>query len=703
MFRIIVDQGGTFADGVLVDDEQQITIAKAETNPKDPASSIMNCIILLAKERNLTERELLASTSSISIGTTLGTNAILEEKGARCCLLHTKGFRDTFELGRTIPKQDIYNLKVEAPRVLIPRYLRFAVEERIQHDGKEVIALNENDVIEAVQKAKDNNVEIPVVCFLHSYINPAHEEKAAEIIRAEYPNVIVSSQILRRWIEYDRLSTATFAAYVKPLFTRFVQTLQKRLYEVDFQGTLLFSTALGDVTTDDLALENPANVIASGVANGALMGRFLAEQSNFKNVVNIDMGGTSADISVLQNRIIATTTDTVIGGQKNAIESMDITSIGAGGGSIARIDRLGVLQVGPESTGADPGPACYGKGGQMPAITDADVVLGYIPTDYFLGGTIALNEGFAEKAIKENIADSLGISTVEAAYSIASLAEANMAERIFLSIVEKGYNPRDFVLIAGGGAGPVHAINIANRLGMSQVYIPKHAAVFAALGGIVADYGYILNRFFYRRDDLADPEEIKALYDSMEKEAVAIFKRQGISEQDMMIVRGAEIRYFGQLRDINVTLPEPNTRELFTETTLQELIATFHERHQALYGWGDKELPTVIALLKLRALARRHPFSLNERSLSGKDPSGALKRKRLTYFKELDGFTETPCYDEKKLRPGNVVSGPAIIEEAKTTLVIPPDCEVMVDTFQNYLATLPLKQAVTSTSIIEGD
>ncbi len=692
MFRIIVDQGGTFADGVLVDDEQNVSVTKVETDPEAPARSIMNCIARLAQERNLTEPELLATTTTISVGTTLGTNAILEGKGARCCLLHTKGFQDTFELGRTMPKQDIYNLKVLAPKVLIPRYLRFGVEERIQYDGKEITPLNESDVLEAVKKAKEHKVEVPVICFLHSYINPAHEERAAEIIRADYPDVVVSSRILRRWIEYDRLSTATFAAYVRPLFTRFVQTLQRRLNEANFRGTLLFSTALGDVTTAELALENPANVIASGVANGALMGRFLAEQSSLENVVSFDMGGTSADISVLPGRVAATTTDTIIGEQKNAVESIDITSLGAGGGSIAWIDRLGVLQVGPESTGADPGPACYDKGGQLPTITDADVVLGYIPSDYFLGGTIPLNEGLAEKAVQEAIAEPLGTGTVEAAYSIASLAEATMGERVFLSIVEKGYNPRYFVLVAGGGAGPVHAAAVAGKLGMQQVYIPKHAAVFAALGGMVADYGYVLNRFLYRRDDQVDSQEMKALYESMEKEAVAIFARQGISEPDMLIVRGAEMRYFGQLRDINITLPESKIAAPFTEATLKELVAAFHDRHQALYGWADPALPAVIALLKLRAIARRRPFSLTKQPLAGKDPAGALKRQRQVYFKELGGFSETPCYDEGKLRPGNVVTGPAIIEESKMTIVVPAGCEVAVDAYGNYLVTLPPKQ-----------
>jgi N-methylhydantoinase A len=688
MFEIMIDTGGTFTDGVLLDDKQRISVAKAETEPADPARSILNCIARLAEERNMTQQDLLRDTATVTIGTTLPTNCILEGKGAKCCLIHTKGFRDVFELGRTIPKTDIYNLKVNPPRILIPRYLRFGVEERMQYDGAVVTPLNENDVRKAVKKAKKQGIEVPVICFLHSYINPAHEEEAAEIIKADYPNVVVSSRILRRWIEYDRASTATYAAYVKPLLTRFVENLKGQLKQAKFKGTLLFSTGLGDVTTADLALDNPGTVIGSGLATGALLGRFLAEACDFDNVVTYDMGGTSLDIAVLQDRTIATTSEMVIGDQKNAIESMDITSIGAGGGSIGWIDRLGVLRVGPQSAGADPGPACYGKGGQEPTVTDADVVLGYIPTDYFLGGTIRLDKTLAEKVINEKVAKPSGMDTIQAAYTMASLEEAVMGERVFLSVVEKGYDPRDFVLVVGGGAGPVHAVAVAKRIGMKQVYIPKHSAVFSALGGVVADYGYVLNRFVGKRDDEADAKQVKALYAAMEKEAVAIFARQGISKKDMVLVRGAEMRYYGQLRDIDVFLPETNLGTPFDETNLKALLGAFHARHRELYGHSDPSLPVTIALVKLRVIGKRRPFALAKQPSGGKNPSVALKRKRQIYWKEQNGFVDTPCYDGDKLHHGTVITGPAIIEEKKTTVVIPPGCEATVDAYENYLVSM---------------
>jgi len=684
----MIDTGGTFTDGVLVDEKQSTSLAKFATDPVNPSRGILNCIARLAEARGLTPEELLAKTSTVTIGTTLPTNAILEGRGAKCCLIHTKGFRDTFELGRTIPKVDIYNLKVEAPSVLIPRHLRFGVEERIQYDGRVFTPLNEEDVVAAVQEAKRHDIEIPVICFLHSYINPVHEEKAAEIVRQEYPNVVVSSSILRKWIEYDRLSTATFAAYVKPLLSRFIEDLRSHLGEAAFRGTLLFSTGMGDVTTPELALQNPSVVIGSGIATGALMGRFLAEQCHFDNVLTFDMGGTSTDISVLENRTIATTTEMVIGDQKNAVESMDAVSIGEGGGSIAWVDRLGILRVGPQSAGADPGPACYGKGGELPTLTDADVVLGYIPGDYFLGGTVPLDPALGEAAIREKIGVPLEMDVVESAHAIAALSEAIMGERVFMSVVEKGFDPRDFVLVAGGGAGPVHGASMAKSLGIERVYIPKQAAEFSAFGGIVADYGYLVNRFYYRRDDLARIEDVKALYDAMEQEAVAALAQQGIGRQDIGILRGAEMRYFGQLRDIDVTVPEVGAGTEYAATDLKRLVSAFHDRHRALYGWGDEKLPVTIAILKLRGTSGRRSLRLRELESSPESPARALKRTRQAYFKHAGGFIETPCYYSDRLQPGNAITGPALIEAPDTTVVVPPGAKLVVDAYENYLISV---------------
>jgi len=461
--------------------------------------------------------------------------------------------------------------------------------------------------------------------------------------------------------------------------------LDENLKKADFKGTWLLTTCIGGVASPELCLDNPALLIGSGPAAGPLLGRFLAGLADFENVIVYDMGGTTCDISMLQQRIITTTNDKRIGDYINALESVDITSIGAGGGSIAWIDERNILHIGPSSAGADPGPACYGKGGEMPTVTDADVMLGYIPADYFLGGTMSLDTGLAEKVIEESIARPLDIDAIAAAHTISSLVEDNMAQSIFLSAVEKGLDPRDFILIVGGGAGPVHAVAIAARLGIKQVYVPKQAAVFCALGAALADYEYILNRCLYRREDEVNIDELKGFYDGLEEEGTATLTRQGVAEKDMKLIRGAEMRYFGQLRDITVFIAEAKSDAPFSEETLKALIRQFHERHGAMYGWSDPAMLVAISTLKVRAIGVRRPVELIKQPVFAKDPSSALKRKRRVYFKELGGFVETPCYHADQLRHGNVITGPAIVEEAKTTVLVPKGAELTVDAYENYV------------------
>ena len=685
MIEIAIDTGGTFTDGIAVEDRRSVTSAKFPTNASDPATGIMGCIKLLAEERNLAERDLLADTGTIVVGTTLATNCIVENRGlAKCCLLYTKGFRDIPELGRRIPKADIYNPRLPDPSVLIQRHLRFGVEERIQFDGKVLTPLHENDVLEALRRAKAHGIEVPVVCFLNSYANPAHEERAAEIIRSEFPDVIVSTHVLRRWIEWDRLTTAALAGSVKPVLRRFVTTLIERLNDADFKGTLLFVTCSGGVATPDVCLDNPALLIGSGPAAGPLLGAFLAELKDFENAIVCDMGGTSFDVSVLPHRTILTTTETAIGEYRSGCEAVDLDSLGAGGGSIAKIDRRGILQVGPASAGADPGPACYGKGGLLPTVTDADVVLGYIPADYFLGGRISLDRDRAEKAIYEHVARPLGVDLIEAAYAISSLVESNMAEMVLLSTVRKGFDPRDFKLVVGGGAGPVHAIAIASRLGIKQLYIPKLASLFCTLGISLADYKSILGRMLYRGQDEVGLDEFKNLYHSLEEEGRATLVRQGVTEQDMRFIRGAEMRYSGQLHDVEVSLPATTRGALFTGEDFIALIRAFHERHKAIYGYSDSAMPAIFATLKLQAKGIRPSIEMVEQPFASRNPSAALRRKRNVYFKELGGFVETPCYDTGRLQHGNVVRGPAILEHPQTTVVVPKDAELTIDAYGNY-------------------
>ena len=685
MFEIAIDTGGTFTDGVLIDDERKISVAKFPTDVVNPEKSLMGCIELLAQERGLTDQGLLVDTTTIVIGSTIATNCIVSKTGAKCCMICTKGFRDMLELSSRIPKDDPYDLRIPPPEYLIPRFLRFEVEERLQFDGKTITPLNEEQVREAVRKAKQQNVDIPVVCFLHSYINPEHEERAAEIIKKEYPDVVLSSHILRKRMEGYRFHTAVLAGYVKPTISNFIKKLDRKLKSDNFKGTLMFITCAGGIASPEVCLNNPALMIGSGPAAGPLFANLLADLGGFENIASIDIGGTTIDLCILPERKITITTEMIVAGHRNALESVDVTSIGVGGGAIARVDSRGILCVGPNSAGADPGPACYGKGGEKPTLTDADVVLGYIPADYFLGGTIPLHTDLALKAIEGHVGRSLGTDVIQAAYAIKSLAEENMAKEAFLKFVNSGYDPREFVLVVGGGAGPVHAAAVAEKLQMNRLYIPKHAAVFCPFGILLADYKYILNRFYYRSGHEIHADELKALYLAMEKEGIDILEHQGIGEKNIKLVRGAAMRYFGQLHNIDIFLPEVGVGEPFTEESVQSLVYGFHERHEDLYGRSDPSMPVTIETVKLHAVAKRRSFEMAKEPLYAEDSSAALKRKRQVYFERKHGFIDTPCYDSERLRHGNIMMGPAIIEGTNTTVVIPHDFQLNVDTYGNYI------------------
>jgi N-methylhydantoinase A len=684
LFEIAIDTGGTFTDGVLIDDRGRISVAKFPTDIANPEKSLTGCIDLLAQERGLNGQALLAETTTIVIGSTIATNCAVSRTGAKCCMICTQGFRDMLELSSRIPKEDPYNLRVPPPEYLIPRFLRFEVEERTQFDGKIITPLNEEQVREAVKRAKEQGVEVPVVCFLHSYMNPEHEEKAGEIIKAEYPNVVLSSHVVRKRMEGYRFHTAVLAGYVKPVISNFIQKLDDNLKKSDFKGSLFFITCAGGIASPEVCLHNPALMMGSGPAAGPLFANLLGELGGYRNIASIDIGGTTIDLCILPDRKITITTEMIVAGHRNAIESLDVTSIGVGGGAIARVDTRNMLRIGPESAGADPGPACYGKGGQKPTLTDADVVLGIIPADYFLGGSIPLHRDLAIRAIQDEVGQPLAIDEVQAAFAVKSLAEENMAKEAFLKFVNSGYDPRDFVLVVGGGAGPVHAAAMAEKLEMKELYIPKHAAVFCPFGILLADYKYILNRFYYRSGDEIEAEGSGRLYDAMQKESLDILKRQGIEEKEIKIVRGAAIRYFGQLHNIDIFLPEVGVGEPWTEQGVKSLIRGFHDRHNDLYGRSDPAMPVTIETLKLHAVAKRRSFQMDSEPLSGEDASAAWKRNRPVFLDEKNGFQDTPCYDSERLRHGNAIVGPAIIEGAKTTVVIPRDYRLQVDAYGNY-------------------
>lgn len=690
MFQISIDTGGTFTDGVLLHEDGTISTAKVPTTPDEPTRGVMDCVKLLASSENgLTTNEMLARTQSFTLGTTVGTNAVLQLKGAKVGMITTKGYRDVLEMRRVV-KPDLFNMKLPKPVILVPRYLRFVVDERMRYNGEVITPLNEAEARQVIARIKARGVEVIAVCFLHSYINPAHERRMAEIIKEEYPGVgiVLSSTISPRPMEFERFNTTVLAAYISPLCSAFLRDLDIQLKKAGFGGALLAMTSNAGVTTAEVAEERPILMVSSGPSAGVLFASVLAKQAGVNNIISTDMGGTSFDVSVLPEGRILTTTEGMIGDQRNACETIDVVSIGAGGGSIAWLDQRGVLYVGPESAGAYPGPACYGKEGRKPTVTDADVILGYIPADYFLGGKIKLEADLARQAIEENIGKPMGKDVIEAAYAIKSMVDFVMAEEVFMACTSRGYDPRDFVICCGGGAGPAHIFDIARRLHIKEVYIPKAASVFCAYGMVSADFKHETSRFVRYEARNADINELGRIYREMEKEQIALLKREGVPREAIRIRRGGEVQYYGQAFAIDAWMSEKSIDAAVTRQDLEELIEDFHTRHGERYGYVDRSLLTELAGVKLVATGLKHKPGIPVQSASGEDTRAALKRQRPVYFQEAGGFAPTPCYDGDKLRHGNIISGPAIVEEKMTTVVIPPGVKIFIDRFGNYRGSL---------------
>lgn len=687
-FKVAIDVGGTFTDCILLDGKGNYSIAKVPTTPDDPIKGIFSSLKTVAEtERNIKLEELLERCDALIVGSTVATNAVLQEKGPRCCMITTKGFRDILEM-RPIVKKEVYNFRLPKPKVLIPRYLRFVVEERMSVTGEVLVPLSEADGVKAARKAKTLGCDVIVICFLHSYVNNAHERRMGEIARAEHPGaeVILSSNVLSRPPEYDRFSTAALSGYISRVCSSFLRALDNRLKEANYHGSLLITTSNAGVTTVEQAIEQPVQLLSSGPAAGVLAGSFLGKLSGIKNVITGDMGGTSFDVSLLPGGRILTTDESMVGDQKNAAHIVDVRSVGAGGGSIAHLDHRGILCVGPDSAGAEPGPACYGRGGNKPTVTDADVVLGYIPADYFLGGRLKLHYAMAEQTIKKDIALPLKIDVAEAACSICSIVNAAMANEIFLACVSLGYDPRDFVFCAAGGAGATHVFDVAFRLGIKQIYIPRIASAFCAFGMMAsADFRYEFSHAYPHLQNQFDLKEVDGIYNDMEQKGLALLKRiKGITNEQIKVRRGADVRYFAQAYDIEAWIPETGPAKHITNKDIDTLFANFHNRHEDIYGHADRTMMTASTGLRLEVRGERPRILIAEQEPATEDPSPGLKRKRQVYFKELGGFTEILCYDGDKLQYGNVVKGPAVIEEKMTTVIIPPEASLSVDQWGNY-------------------
>jgi len=682
-FRVGIETGGTFTDAISVDERGNLVMAKSPTTPKDLKVGIMNSIDHLAQNLNMDRKKFLGEVDTIVHGTTQGTNAIITRSGPKMGIIATQGHTDTIQL-RRVRKNNMWDWRMDFPQPLVPRHLRVGVEERITSKGDVLRPLNEESVHKAVAYLKMMGVKSIVVTLIFSFLNPEHEKRIREIIKEDYPEaqVTLSHEILSAAGEYERFNTAVIDAYIRPSIADYIHSLEDLLEGEGFKGKLFFMQNNGGIETAQVAMRKPSTLIISGPAAGPTSALAVGELHGAKSLLSVDMGGTSSDIAIIDNGRFMVRNESVISDHRFSLPVVDVETLSAGGGSIAWFDLGDTLHVGPRSVGAYPGPACYNQGGEEATFTDAAVVLGYINPDYFLAGKMKLRKDLAERAIKEKVANRLGINIAKAAAAIYKVSNAVMASGVSHAFITKGYDPRDFILCAGGAAGPLCALRISEELEIRRVFIPKYAPVYSSFGMLDVDLIHDFSRYYSSLAANLDLNIVKGLYKEMEEEGTLLLEKESVAESQRVLLRTLRMRYYGQFRDIEVSWSSgPINKEAITEA-----IANFHRRHKELFGSSNENYPLEFMRFGLTAIGKVPKVSFKEITRGTKDAFSALKGERDGYFEESNGFVKTRIYDGTKLLSSNVLEGPCIVEETMTTVVIPPGFKMHVDEYGNYVA-----------------
>ena len=661
--RIGIDVGGTFTDIVAVSDTGTVTFSKAASTPNDPSIGVMNAVERLADELGINSETLLSKTESIVHGTTVATNALLERKGAKTGLLTTLGHRDVLEMREGL-KDDRYNMRLPAPAPLVPRFLRLGVRERIKPDGRIHTELDNTSLDEAINKLREEKVTSVAVCYLHAYKEPKHEQETKKILEAKLPGVSVSisSEVFPEIKEYERVSTTIVNAYVRPIVENYLNRLEERLKNAGYKGSVLIILSHGGVAPIEEAIRLSAATVLSGPAGGVAGSKYGASLIGAGDLVPFDMGGTSTDISMIVNGEPALSSTRGIAGQRIALQSLDIVSIASGGGSIARVDAGGILRVGPESAGALPGPACYGKGGTEVAVTDASVVLGFLDPGNFLGGRETLDVAAAEAALSR-LANQLSVEPAEAAEGVHKVINTQMAEGIRLVSVRRGVDPRKFALLSFGGAAGIHITEIARQLEVQRVIIPRTAAVLSAWGMLATDLRYEVSRTHIGDTGSLKAGDVREVFSEMELEGRSRLKEA--FDGDVSISRSADMRYGEQIYEVDVSLDDVD----FSDDDLMKSISDrFHKRHEELFTYSLPDQDAVLVNGRLAAIG-----ALPDLPQEPKTEVRAASGHRTTRKIFLAGWVDAPVFNLEELVPSQKIEGPAIIESSTTTVVLRSD------------------------------
>jgi N-methylhydantoinase A len=691
-WALAADIGGTFTDVVLARAGGRVWVAKTLTTPDDPADGLITGV----------EQVLAASSAEpgaigrVVHGTTLATNVILERRGVPVAYVTTEGFGSMLVLGRQARvEEERYDLFFEAGEPSVPRTRIFEVTERMLASGQVLVPLDEESVREAARRIAGLDVAAVAICLLHSYANPAHEERVAALLREMLPesmSVVASSEIWPEIREYERATTTVMSAYVGPVMSTYLRALRDRLAAIGIMAPVHVMESSGGVMSAELAARRAVHTIESGPAAGVVAAQHVGEQRGLSRIISFDMGGTTAKAGVIRDGKPDVTHQFHVGGKGSfggrrsgtgtpiKVPSIDLAEVGSGGGSIAWLDPAGALRVGPNSAGADPGPACYALGGTAPTVTDADLVLGYVAPG-FRGSNLALHVDRAEEALEREIAKPLGVDVVAAAHAVFEIANANMGAAVHVVTVQRGIDPREFAIVALGGAGPVHVARIAEQFGIASVIVPAHSGVGSAIGLLATDLTTERARTKVAMGGAADPVEIEGLLQSLAAAAIDDLAADGSHPDDVVIERAVDVRYRGQGHELTVPLPVGPLGAADLDATVQ----AFYGRYHDAYGI-DLSDPVELVTWRVRVTRRvqsGHGFGV----ANGDAAEAEAVASRPAYFREMADFVDTPVYERGALRAGHTVAGPAIVQEADSTLVVPPGWRATVDDRHDIVLT----------------
>jgi N-methylhydantoinase A len=685
-WRVGVDSGGTFTDVCLFDEVTgDIAVWKVSSTPDDPSRGIAQGVDEGMRQCAGAGDASAAAISYLGHGTTVATNALITHRGAKVGLITTGGFRDLLEIGRQ-KRPDLYDLFASKPPTLVPRDLRFEVPERMLHTGAVALPLDEDAVRRTAHALREAGVGAVAVCFLYSFVNPVHEQAACRILAEELPGVFLcaSHEIAPEFREFERLSTATVNAYLGPIMHRYISRLTPRLQDLGLGPAPHLTQSNGGVVRFETAALTPVRAVLSGPSTGVVAAQAIGALAGFGDIITFDMGGTSSDVALMANGQTARTNESTVHGYPIKAPMLDIHTVGAGGGSIAAIDSGGLLKVGPESAGADPGPVCYGRGATEPTVTDANIVLQVLNPTHLLAGRMAVRRDLAVEAITR-MAATLGMEVMDTAQGIISVVTANMAKAIRVISVQRGHDPRAYALMAFGGAGPLHAVRLAQELGMKQVIVPRSPGILCAMGLLLTDLQADFSTTRLVMLDEAELPAITAATAQVEGEAEAWFLAEGILPARRRTTRKIDMRYEGQNYELSIPVPDGP----ITGATLAALRDGFTEAHLRMYGFAVEEERILCVTFRAEARGLVQKADLPRRAAGPGDASGAVTGQREVWFPETRAFTDTTILARDMLAPGMEFAGPAIVEQMDTTTLVPPGVAVRVDDLYNLILELP--------------